>query len=72
MRRRHLTFPFSPFTFHFINMRRRHLTFPFSLFTFHLKKFHAWHVLRHAWKLTRCEDNYFKSICSISALVLGL
>ena len=35
MRRRHLTFPFSLFTFHFINMRRRHLTFPFSLFTFH-------------------------------------
>ena len=35
MRRRHLTFHFSLFSFHFINMRRRHLTFPFSLFSFH-------------------------------------
>ena len=34
-REAHLTFPFSVFTFHFINSRRRHLTFPFSVFTFH-------------------------------------
>ena len=37
MRRRHLTFQFSPFSFHF-NMRRRHLTFQFSPFSFQFKK----------------------------------
>ena len=31
MRRRHHTFQFSPFTFHFINMRRRHHTFEAKL-----------------------------------------
>ena len=51
MRRRHLTFPFSLFTFQFIS-RRRHHTFHLSLFTFHFIS-----------RRRRCSFYFYHSAC---------